>query len=460
MNHAQQLGEAKISSLLIKFSVPAVIGMLVMASYNVVDRIFVGNSISGSLGIAGITICFPIMLITMALIILVGIGANALVSIRLGEGNKNEAEHIIGNAMFLFIVISLSITVLGLAFLDPMLQLLGASENVLPYAKEYMQIILLGTIFQSTSFGLNNFIRGEGNPKMAMYTMLLSAVLNAVFCAVFIFGFGMGVGGSAIATVLAQVCSSLWVLSYFFSNKSSLKIKLKNMAPNKAIITKIITLGSAPFLMQLAASLVTVILNISLMKYGGDIAISGIGIVTSIQTLILMPVIGINQGSQPIIGFNYGAKKYDRVKEAFKLAILASTVLAIIGFIFVEIFPVQIVELFGKNINKELMDFTVYALRVFFMMLPIIGFQIVSANYFTAVGKPKQSAFLNLSRQLIILIPAILILPLFFGMHGILFSAPVADFVASIITGVLIYKELKQLDDKHEERLSAQDIAP
>ncbi|HCC06876.1 MAG TPA: MATE family efflux transporter [Clostridiales bacterium] len=455
MEHSKQLSEAKISSLLIKFSIPAIIGMLVNALYNVVDRIFVGNSISGDLGIAGITICFPVMLATFAFMVLIGMGANSLVSIRLGQNKKEEAEHILGNAVFLLILTSLSITVLGLVFLDPLLQALGVTKEILPYAKEFMHIILLGTIFHAISFGLNVFIRGEGNPRMAMYTMLLGAFLNVVFCTIFIFGFGMGVGGSALATVLAQACSAAWVLSYFFSKKSSLKIRVANIVPNKAIITKIVALGSAPFLMQLAASLVSIIFNKSLIQYGGNIAITGMGIVTSLQALMLMPVIGINQGSQPIIGFNYGAKKYDRVQEAFKLAIFGATTLSVIGFIIVEVFTVPIVLLFNKT-NPELIEFTVYALRVFFIMLPIIGFQIVGANYFTAVGKPKQSAFLSLSRQLIFLIPAVLILPLFFGIHGIIMAGPVADFLASIVTAIWIYKELKHLGHKHDAHMASQ----
>ncbi|HAN09152.1 MAG TPA: MATE family efflux transporter [Clostridiales bacterium] len=455
MEHSKQLSEAKISSLLIKFSVPAIIGMLVNALYGVVDRIFVGNSISGALGIAGITICFPIMLVIFAFMVLIGMGANSLVSIRLGENKKEEAEHILGNAVFLLILISLIITIFGLIFLDPLLQALGATKEILPYAKEFMQIILLGTIFQAIGFGLNVFIRGEGNPRMAMYTMLLGSFLNAVFCSIFIFGFGMGIGGSAIATVLAQAFSAIWVLSYFFSKKSFLKIKIKNMVPSKSIITKIIAIGSAPFLLQLAASLVSVILNKSLLQYGGNIAITGMGIVTSLQFLMIMPIIGINQGSQPIIGFNYGAKKYDRVKETFKLAIFAATTLSVIGFILVEVFAVPLVQLFNRT-DTELIDFTVYALRVFLIMLPIIGFQVVSANYFTAVGKPKQSAFLSLSRQLIFFIPAILILPLFFGIHGIIIAGPVADFLASIVTGIWIYKELKHLGDKHDAHLASQ----
>lgn len=454
MEQSRQLGNGKILSLLFKFSIPAIIGMLVNSLYNIVDRIFIGNS-AGALGIAAITIGFPMMLVIIAFILLIGIGANSLVSIKLGEENKDEAERILGNAFTLLILVSLAITILGLLFLEPMLKFFGASNEVLPYAKDYMQIILCGTVLQSIGFGLNNFIRGEGNPKIAMITMLMGAFLNAVFCPIFIFGFGMGIRGSALATVLAQGISGIWVLHYFLSEKSLLKIRKKNIMLNANIVKKIVALGSAQFAMELATSLVNTILNRSIVHYGGDIAISGMGIVTSLQALVLMPLFGINQGVQPIIGFNYGAKKYDRVKEALKLAILGACIISIVGFIVVELFPRQIVSLFSRD-NTELINFTIYALRIFLMMLPVIGFQVIGSNYFMAVGKPKPATILSLSRQFILLIPAVLILPMFFKLHGVIISGPVADFGSSIITGIWLYKELKHLDVKYKKRLNIQ----
>jgi putative efflux protein, MATE family len=454
MEQSRQLGDGKILSLLFKFSIPAIIGMLVNSLYNIVDRIFIGNS-AGTLGIAAITIGFPMMLVIIAFILLIGIGANSLVSIKLGEENKDESERILGNAFTLLILVSLAITILGLLFLEPMLKFFGASNEVLPYAKDYMQIILYGTVFQSIGFGLNNFIRGEGNPKMAMITMLMGAFLNAVFCPIFIFVFGMGIRGSALATVLAQGISGIWVLHYFLSGKSLLKIRKRNIMLNGNIVKKIVALGSAQFVMELATSLVNTILNRSLLYYGGDIAISGMGIVTSLQTLVLMPLFGINQGVQPIIGFNYGAKKYDCAKEALKLAILGACIISTVGFIVVELFPRQIVSLFSRD-NTELINFTIYALRIFLMMLPVVGFQVIGSNYFMAVGRSKPATILSLSRQFILLIPAVIILPMFFKLHGVIISGPVADFDSSIITGIWLYKELRYLDDKHKEYLSIQ----
>jgi putative MATE family efflux protein len=446
MDRSQQLGEKKISSLLVQFSIPAIVGMLVNALYNIIDRIFIGNSV-GSLGLAGITIGFPVMLGIMAFILLISIGANSLVSIKLGEGNKTEAEHILGNALTMLVIVSSLITISGLIFLEPLMKIFGASSEVLPYAKAYMQIIFCGVAFQSIGFGMSNFIRGEGNPKTAMFTMVLGAVLNAIFCPIFIFGLKMGIRGSALATVLAQGISGIWVLLYFLLGKSSLKIRIQNLKPDFWVVGKITSLGFAQFVQEMATSLVNVILNWSLVKYGGDIAISGMGIVTSLQSLVMMPLFGINQGAQPIVGYNYGAQKYDRVRQTLKLAVLGASIIALTGFVIIEAFPKQVVGLFNKD-NIQLRDFTVYALQVFLFMMPVIGFQIIGSNYFMAVGKPNPAAFLSLSRQVILLIPAVLILPLFFKLHGVLIAGPVADFGSFVITAICLYRELRRLDSK------------
>ena len=448
-NQTKQLGEEKVSKLLLKFSIPAIIGMLVNALYNVVDRIFVGQGV-GSLGIAGITITFPIMLFIMACGMLIGIGANSLISIRLGENKKEEAEHIMGNAMSLLIGISLIITIIGIVFAEPLLKAFGASETVLPYAKDYIRIILLGSTFQSIGLGMNNFIRADGQPKIAMITMLIGGLLNTALDPLFIFVFKLGIKGAAIATILSQMVSAAWVLYYFLGGKSALKVHKHNLKIKLSTVEKIVAIGSAPFAMQLAASLLNVIMNRALVKYGGDVAISAMGIVNSVAILFLMPIFGINQGVQPIIGYNYGAQKFDRVKEALKLAIISATLIVVTGFIVIQLFPQQIVTFFNRE-DKELIMFGTKALRIFMLLMPIIGFQIVSANYFQAVGKPKQAALLSLSRQVLVLIPALLILPRFFGLNGVFAAGPIADLVSSIITGIFIMAELRHLEEKHLE---------
>lgn len=451
MDRSKQLGEEKISKLLIKFSIPAIVGMLVNALYNLVDRIYIGRGV-GSLGIGATTIAFPVMLIMMAFSMLIGIGANSLVSIRLGQNRKEEAEGIFGNAFVLLIVTSLILSIIGLIVLEPMLILMGASEQILPYAKDYMQIILLGGVFQSIGMGMNNFIRSEGNPKIAMYTMLVGALINTILDPIFIFAFHWGMKGAALATIIAQAVSAIWVIAYFLRGKSLLKIQRKNLSLKFTYIGSIITLGTAPFAMQIAASVLNLIMNKNLGVYGGDVAISGMGIVNSIVTLMIMPIFGINQGVQPIIGYNYGAQKYDRVKEAYRLAVILATVIVIIGWIVTRVFPEQIVMLFN-NKDTELIAFGTFAIKRFLIFLPIVGFQIVSSNYFQAIGKPAHSALLGLSRQVLILIPALIILPKIFGLNGILSAGPLADIISSVLTGIFIFIEMKKLDAHHQATL-------
>lgn len=448
MDRTKLLGDEKIGKLLLKFSIPAIIGMMVNALYNIVDRIYIGNGV-GSLGIAGITVGFPIMIILMAFGMLVGIGATSLISIKLGEQKKDEAEIILANGMVLLILISITISTLGLIFLNPLLKLFGASDTILPYAKQYLTIILLGAVFQAIGFGMNNFIRAEGSPKTAMMTMLIGAISNIVLDPIFIFGFKLGVRGAAIATILSQAISAAWVLSYFFGKKSHLKIHIANTKLQTPIVGKILAIGSAPFAMQIASSSVIALLNNQLSYYGGDIAISAMGIINSVSMLILMPIFGINQGVQPIIGYNYGARKFDRVIKALKLAILAATTIVVIGFIATRIFPERLISLFNSK-DKELIKVGAQGMRIFLAMLPIIGFQIVSSNYFQAVGKPKQAMFLSLSRQVLVLIPALLILPRFFELRGVWMAGPISDFISSILTGTFLFLELKRLKEEHQ----------
>ena len=332
IDRSKQLGEEPISKLILKFSIPAIIGMLVNALYNVVDRIYIGHGV-GSLGIGGITVSFPIMLILMAFSMLIGVGANSLVAIRFGQGRKEEAEGIFNNAFVLLVASSLVLTVIGLITMEPVLKLMDTSDLILPYAKDYLSIILLGAVFQSLGMGMNNFIRSEGNPKIAMNTMLIGAITNIVLDPIFIFVFNWGMKGAAFATIISQAVSAIWVLLYFLRGKSVLKLKLSYMKLKAIYVGKILALGAAPFTMQIASSALNFIMTKGLNTYGGDVAVSGMGIVNSIITLMIMPIFGINQGMQPIIGYNYGARKYDRVKQAYHLAVIFASVIVLIGWI-------------------------------------------------------------------------------------------------------------------------------
>jgi len=442
MERSTALGEEKISTLLWKFSLPAIVGMVVNALYNVVDSIFVGHGV-GEIGLAAVTIAFPIMIILMGFGMLIGVGAAAVVSLRLGQHKQHEAEKIVGNAFTLSAILSVTLSTGLLLFLDPILISLGAQAAVLPYARDFTRIILMGSIFMYIGFGLNNIVRAEGNPKMAMLTVLISAGLNIVLNPLFIFSFKLGISGSALATVVSQGVSATWVLAYFLGNKSLLKLRLSNLALDKEIVKSIFKIGLSPFLMQIAASIVTVVFNYRLLLYGGELAVASIGIINRIAMLMLMPIFGLSQGAQPIIGYNYGARNYARVTKALKVAIYAATIFATVGFFVVQIFDKQIIMLF--NDNPELISIGAQGMRLQLCMLPVIGFQIIGANYFQAVGKAGYAIVLSMSRQVIILIPLLLVLPDLLGLNGAWLASPIADLVSAIITGLFLFKEFHKL---------------
>ena len=448
MDQTKELGTESIGKLLYKFSIPAITAMIVSSLYNIVDRMYIGHIKGvGAYALSGIAITFPISVIIMAFGMLVGLGACSVVSIRLGEKNKEAADNILGNALILITLISLVIGLLGVLFLNRLLILFGASANTIPYAKAFIQIILLGSVFQNIGFGLNNIIRAEGNPKMAMLTMVFGAIINIILDPILIFGFNMGIQGAAIATIISQAFNTLWVLKYFtFKNSGSvLKIKKVNLKLNKYIIKDIFAIGMAPFSMQIASSLVIILYNKGLYIYGGDLAIAAMGILTSISTLIFMPIFGISQGIQPIIGYNYGAKLYPRVLKVLKLGITFGTFIAIIGFIAVRLFSKQLIGVFVGN-NPALINLGARGLRIDLMVLPILGFQILGASYFQAINEAKTSMILSILRQVIVLIPLILILPLFFKLDGLWLSQPCADVIATILTAFFLYRSIKNLD--------------
>lgn len=446
MDSTTELRDGKVSSLLWKFSWPAVIAMLVNSLYNIIDRIFVGRGV-GSIAIAATTVAFPIMLILMAVSVLIGVGATSLISIRIGEKNPEEAEKIAGNATLLLILLPICISIVYFLFSDSILTFFGASAEVLPYAKDFTHIIMLASFLGSISMGMVNFIRAEGNPRMAMYSQVIGTVINIVLNYIFVMRLGFGIKGSALATVCGQAFSSIWVLSYFLWGPSFLKIRLKNLRLQKSLVISIVSIGFAPFAMQLANSMQNVILNKALMAYGGDIALSAMGIVSSIATLMFMPILGVSQGAQPIIGFNYGAQQYGRVREALKKAVIVGTVIAVVSTAAVHLWPTQIAGMFSNN-NIELTRLTAHAMSVFFLMFVVAGFQIVSSQYFQAVGKPIQSTILALSRQLLLLIPLLLILPRFWGIEGVWRTPPIADILSALITASVVALEMKHIKEK------------
>lgn len=451
MNKTQELGTESVLKLLLKFSIPSIVGMLVNVMYTLVDRIFVGKWV-GPLQLSGVGVTFPITNIIMGFGMLAGIGAAAVISIKLGQHKKEEAEVVLGNAFVLLVIFSLAITVFGLIFLEPILKVLGATPDIMIYAKQFSFVILLGVIFQNISFGLNSAIRSQGNPKFAMSTMLLGALINFIANPIFIFIFKMGVTGSALATVVSTAITSVWTLRYFIKGNALLKLKIENMRLKLDVVKQILAVGMSPFTMQVAASVVTITFNKNLETYGGSLAIGAMALVNSITMLILMPIFGINQGAQPIIGYNYGAKNYKRVKQTLMYAVIGATAITTFGFIFVELFPRQIMSIFNDG-NVSLLDMSSQGLTIFLAMLPIVGIAIVCTTYYQAVAKAKMSMILSLLRQVIFLMPLILIMPRFFKLNGVWMAQPIADALSTVVTVVFIMfemKKLKTLEEKDE----------
>lgn len=454
MNNVFELEHKKIGSLLWKYSLPAFTGVIINSLYNIVDRIFIGQGVD-AYALSGLSAVFPILLIIMAFGMLIGMGAGVRISINLGKKDFKRAELVLGNALMLNIIISILVTGLGFAIKTPMLKLFGASETTIEYANEYLNIILLGTILNTVGFSLNNLIRSEGNAKIAMYSMIISAGTNIILDPIFIFVLGMGIKGAAYATIISMAVLCVWVLMHFRSENSLIKIRTRNLKLNTDIIKYIVTIGFAPFAMQLASSFVQGTLNTQLVKYGGDLAVGAMGIINSIAMFLVMSIFAINMGAQPIIGFNYGAKLYNRVKEVLIIGLKAATLISFIGWIIVQLFPAAIIKAFN-NSNAELLNIGENGLRLIFIAFPIVGFQVIAGNYFQSVGNAKISALLSLLRQVLLLIPAILIFPNFWGLNGVWLSAPIADSISAIIVFFFMRAEFKKLNRKISKMTNAQ----
>ncbi len=443
----ERMASKKILLLLVEFSVPAIIGMLVNAIYNVVDRMFIGNAPNlGAIGIAGITISYPITLVLMAISLMVGVGGATRFSISLGKKEKEKASIYQGNAVVLTVIFGLLLTIFGNIFINPILQILGASDTVMPYASDYLSIVLFGAVFQCVAMCGNNFSRAQGNPKNAMVSQLIGAGFNILFDYILIMQLHMGMQGAAIATIGGQFLSMIWQLCYLCSNRSLIKLDLDHLKLKASYASDIIKTGIPAFLMQMANSVLNFILNSTLGRYGGDIAISAVGIITSFQTICQMPLTGLMQGQQPLISYNFGAGKDTRVKETLKYAIIGGTIIATIGFLAVEFFPETIIRMF--NSETEVVRLGTKAIRIWFICLPLLGAQIMAANYFQCIGKIKVASILNLLRQVIILIPMILFLSTIIGLDGIFIAVPIADFSAFAITIYLFSKAIKRLSKK------------
>jgi putative MATE family efflux protein len=440
--NTNDLGVERLGRLLIQYSVPAITATAASSVYNIIDRIFIGQGV-GPMAISGLALTFPLMNITAAFGAMVGVGASSMVSIRLGQHNRKGATEILGNAVMLNIILGLVVGIGTLIFLDPILYALGASSATLPYAREFMQVILIGNVFTHLYLGLNNIMRSSGYPGKAMTITLITVAINLVLAPVFIFVFKWGIRGAALATVLSQLVGTITVTLHFWKMESFVHFLPGYMRLKKDIIKDIISIGLSNFMILLCASAVISVMNLSLRKYGGDYAIGAFGIINSIGNLVLMAIMGFNQGMQPIVGYNYGAHQIHRVIRVFKLTILAGTCVACFGFLLAEFLPRTIAYAFTTD--KELIDLATIGMRLNMMMLPIVGFQIVTTSFFQSIGKAHLSIFLSLTRQVIFLIPAIFILPLFWQLNGVWLAGPISDLASSLLAFLVLQWQIKKL---------------
>ncbi|WP_135612523.1 MATE family efflux transporter [Methanococcoides sp. AM1] len=439
------LGNESIGNLIVKLSTPAIVGLLVQALYNLVDTIFVGRGLGeqSMLGIAGISVAFPVQILMMAIALGVGIGGSSIISRALGKKDIIKAEKTVANMVTLVVTASIAFTVLGLIFLDPMLKVFGASDIVLPFANEYTRYIVIGTTFFTFSAAMSNAIRAEGNTKFAMAIMLVSSVTNIILDPLFIFEFGMGIKGAAIATVISQLVGCVMVAYYYASSLSRLDFIIAYMIPDTGILGETISIGMSEFIFNVVESSLFLLFNQSLLLYGGDISIAVFGIIIKVFMLTLMPIIGIKQGIQPIVGYNYGANEYARVKKTVSLSNYIVTGMCIVSTVIVFLIPEQIIRVFSDD--PELISMGITALKISFLMMPFIGYQVVATALLQSLGKSKGSLAVTLSRQIIFLPPLVIILPLFFGLNGIWISFPISDFLACVVAVLITRKEITSM---------------
>ena len=440
------LGTDRLSTLLRRYALPSIIAQVSTSLYNIVDSIFIGQGV-GPLAIAGLALTMPMMNLTAAFGAMVGAGSAALTSIRLGQGNKSAAEQILGNVVVLNVIMGAVLSFLGLYFLDELLYFFGASDQTIGYAREFMRVILYGNIITHMYLGLNNMLRVSGYPQKAMLLMIVSVAVNLVLCPLFIFVFDWGIAGSAWATVIGQTIPLILQIMHFNRRDAFLRFARGAFRIKNEIVRGILSIGMAPFMIQ--ACIVTIIVNNTLARYGGDLQIGAYGIANRVAFLFTMIVLGLSQGMQPIVGYNYGAKKYDRVKKILFMTMAWGTATTTLGFVVCEFFPEYVVRLFvsedGSGNATQLIAATVHGMRILLLMFPVVGFAILVGNFFQFIGKAKRAIILSMSRQMLFIVPLLLTLPHFWGTDGVWYAIPIADAAAVLLAAILLIYQLRRL---------------
>lgn len=443
-NHNQktlELGTKPVGQLLVQYALPAIIAMTASSLYNMVDSIFIGQGV-GALAISGLAVTFPFMNLSAAFGAAVGVGASSYISVKLGQKEYARAQRVFGNTVTLNVIIGILFSSISLLFLDPILFFFGASEQTLPYAREYMTVILLGNVITHLYFGMNAVLRAASKPRAAMFITMFTVVFNTLLDPLFIYTFDLGIAGAAYATVLAQFVAFLWQLRLFTDKREILHLKHGIYKPNRRIVRNILAIGMSPFSMNACACLIVIFINKNLLSYGGDLAVGAYGIANRIAFIFVMVTMGVNQGMQPIAGYNYGAQKYDRMMRVLKLAMIAATCITSAGFIVAEFCPRLCVSLFTTDL--QLTEMAVSGLSIMMAAMPIVGYQMVITNFFQSIGMAKISILLSLSRQLLLLLPLLVVLPPQFGINGVWMSMPVSDTLSALLAFIVMSRYMRK----------------
>lgn len=438
--NATELGIQPIGKLLMQYAIPAIIAMTASSLYNIVDSIFIGQGV-GPLAISGLAVTFPFMNLGAAFGAMVGVGASTLISVKLGQRDYETAQIVLGNVISLNTIIGIVYTIVCLLFLDPILYFFGASDDTIVYARDFMEVILLGNIFTHMYLGLNAVLRASGHPQKAMYATINTVIINTILAPLFIYGFEWGIRGAAIATVIAQIVSLIWQFKILTDKNELLHLRRGIYHLQSKIVKNMIAIGLSPFCMNVASCFIVIFINQGLKEYDGDLAIGAYGIVNRLMFICVMIVMGITQGMQPIAGYNYGAQQYHRVNEVLKLAIWGATAITTFTFLVGELIPELTVSIFTTD--EGLINRAAEGFRIAVLVFPIVGFQMVTSNFFQSIGMANKAIFLSLTRQLLFLLPCLIILPTFMGAAGIWWSMPISDMVASIVAAVLLYKQFQ-----------------
>lgn len=443
-----ELGSKPVGKLLFQYALPAIIAMTASSLYNMVDSIFIGQGV-GALAISGLAVTFPFMNLSAAFGAAVGVGASSYISVKLGQKDYGKAQRVLGNTVTLNVIIGIVFSVISLLFLDPILFFFGASEQTVPFAREYMVIILLGNVITHMYFGMNAVLRAASKPREAMYITMFTVVLNTLLDPLFIYTFRLGIAGAAYATIISQLVAFLWQMRLFTDKRELLHLRRGIYRLDRRIVGNIIAIGMSPFSMNACACLIVIFINNNLLRYGGDLAVGAYGIANRIAFIFIMINMGVNQGMQPIAGYNYGAQKLDRMMRVLKLAMIAGTCVTTTGFLVAEFLPELCVTLFTTD--ATLASLSVNALRVMMAAMPIVGYQMVITNFFQSIGMAKISILLSLSRQLLLLLPLLLVLPPIIGLDGVWMSMPVSDTLSALFALVMMVRYMNKFKRQHKE---------